>query len=480
MLFYLHAHQISFDQIAVRRKEYLIDHVNWIHKDFNKLADTIDKDILKGYALIQREIQKAKDDETRNELKETKHSFKVIENIHRGYGVITEEVFQQVNTDKYEMSFEDIKKIVRQERLLANTIKEVFEQLQGFTKQSVLNAKQAQRVAKKVLWNSVLISILISILIAFSIIKSIARPLKNLVHAAHRVGEGHFDIHLDESSKDEIGEVSRAFNTMAQKLAELNAELEHKNAILAESLKMTQEQKADLEKVNRELDNFVHTVSHDIRAPLVGIIGYGFHLEKRLKDKLDAKEQKCLAGINRGAKRLQQLIEDLLALTRIARIKNPYQKTAMGEVIQTVLDRLEFDIHKFNVQLDVQKSFPEVVCDRIKFTEVFSNLVSNAIKFSSKNTDKQPVVKITCKEQEKYYEFCVSDNGIGIAPENQKDVFAIFKRLHTAEEYTGTGTGLAIVKTIVEEHGGQIWIESELGAGAAFHLTIPKDLKKST
>jgi len=470
------AEEIAFEKVSTGRKEYLIDQATWIRKGFDKLADSIDKDILQGNIILQEEIQRAKDQETKQELKEVHQLLKGVEEAHRSYEMLTAYIFEAIYTGKYVLSFEDIKKGERAERALANKIKHLLEYVQRFTKTSVVNAKHEQVMAQKVLWMSVFVSIVISVIIAFSILKSIAKPLKILVSAAHQVGEGNFNVNLDVSSKDEIGEVSRAFNLMAQKLADVNAELENKNKVLADNLKITQEQKHDLEKVNRELDNFVHTVSHDIRAPLVGITGYGVYLENNYKDKFDAKGEKCLLGINRGADRLRNLIEDLLELTRISRIKNPYEHVSMDQIVQAVADRLEFNISTFNIQLDVQKNLPEVVCDRIKFTEVFSNLIGNAIKFSSKNTDKQPTVEVGCKEQESFYEFHIRDNGIGIAPENHKDVFAIFTRLHTSEEYTGTGTGLAIVKGVIEDHGGTIWIESQLGKGAVFHFTIPKNL----
>jgi len=120
---------------------------------------------------------------------------------------------------------------------------------------------------------------------------------------------------------------------------------------------------------------------------------------------------------------------------------------------------------------------PTIVCDRIKLTEVFLNLINNAIKFSSKQKEK-PVVEVEYTENDDAYQFSVKDNGIGIDPKYHDQIFGIFKRLHTSDEYEGTGAGLGIVKRVIEDHGGRIWVESEPGQGATFCFTIPKDLSK--
>ncbi|VAX36444.1 hypothetical protein MNBD_UNCLBAC01-485 [hydrothermal vent metagenome] len=471
------AEEIVFETgISSSRKSYLIDHINWIRKGFDKLADTIDQDILSARHIVQKEIEKAKDKASFEELKEAEDFLLRIEKIHRSYESVTENIFQAINTGTYSMSFDDIKKIERKEKSLAFEIESLLEFVQGFTKKSVEQAKYEERETRKALWLGVMGSIILGFLMVFSIRRSIAHPLKDLVNAAHHVGEGKFDLYLDASSRDEIGDVSRAFNMMAKKLEDLNKELEQKNQILGSSLTVTKSQKQDLEKINKELDNFVYTVSHDIRAPLVGITGYGAYLENQYKDTLDAKGQKCVTGITRGAERLRRLIDDLLELTRIARIKNPFEKASVNQIVQTVVDRLEFNIQEAGVELKIQRDIPEIICDRIKLTEVFSNLIGNAVKFFSKIQEDKPCIEVGYIEQKDFHEFFVKDNGIGIAPEHHQEVFSIFKRLHNSQEYAGTGAGLSIVKGVIEDHGGKIWIESQLGKGATFRFTISKKL----
>jgi light-regulated signal transduction histidine kinase (bacteriophytochrome) len=129
------------------------------------------------------------------------------------------------------------------------------------------------------------------------------------------------------------------------------------------------------------------------------------------------------------------------------------------------------------VDLIIQPDMPVIKCDRIKMSEVFLNLVNIAIKFSSKNKKENPKVEIGYVDEGEFHKFYVKDNGIGIDPQYHQQIFGIFKRLHTAKEYEGTGAGLSIVKRVIDDHGGKIWIESELGKGATFYFTIPKALK---
>jgi len=175
---------------------------------------------------------------------------------------------------------------------------------------------------------------------------------------------------------------------------------------------------------------------------------------------------------------MNELIEDLLTLSRISRIQNPYEDVNINDLINSVRERIKFDIKKHKVDLRVQEKMPIVRCDRIKIGEVFLNLINNAIKFSSKDNKESPKVEIGCRDKNEFYEFFVKDNGIGIDPKYHQRIFGIFKRLYTVHEYEGTGAGLAIVKRVMDDHGGKIWVESEPGKGATFYLTIPKGLKK--
>lgn len=172
------------------------------------------------------------------------------------------------------------------------------------------------------------------------------------------------------------------------------------------------------------------------------------------------------------------MIQDLLALTRISRIKNPYVKVDVQILLDIVLERLEYVIRENGAQIACSTKMPIIVCDRVKLTEVFYNLVHNAVKFSGRREERLHI-EIGCTEQAECFEFYVRDNGIGIAPEHHQEIFNIFKRLDNSAMIEGTGTGLSIVKAGVEDQGGNVWVDSQLDKGATFRFTIPKNLEVS-
>jgi light-regulated signal transduction histidine kinase (bacteriophytochrome) len=241
------------------------------------------------------------------------------------------------------------------------------------------------------------------------------------------------------------------------------------------NLEEISQQKKDLEKLNQELDRFVHTVSHDIAGPLTTIVGYAAYLEKNHAAQLNEQGQVCLNGVRKGATRLNVLIKDMLELTKITRIKSPYSRVLIQAIVDAAIANCDFMVRQSGAQIKVEGSLPEIVCDRIKMTAIFFNLISNAVKFVK--ADMPPVVKIACHELPREYEFYVEDNGIGIEPRYHQEIFDIFKRLHPADQYGGgSGVGLAIVKAAVQDQGGQVRVESSLGHGSKFIFTIPKNL----
>lgn len=310
------------------------------------------------------------------------------------------------------------------------------------------------------------------IFMAIFIAHSVSMPIKELTRASKMISAGNLSARAKVEAQDEIGELAQSFNQMTDSLLEAKANVEQKKTEL-------EEQKRLLEEVNKELDSFVYTVSHDLRAPLRGIDGLVDFLQQDYQDKLDSQGRDYLQKIRSAANRMKMLIDDLLTLSRLSRIKNPYEDVDMEELLKSITARLEFDIKKYNVELNIAADLPFMRCDRIKIGEAFFNLISNAIKFSSKNNAANPKVEIGYSRKDKMHEFYVRDNGIGIDKKHHTDIFAIFKRLHKESEYEGSGAGLSIVKRIISDHNGLIWIDSELGKGATFYFTIPKDIKEA-
>ncbi|MBW2565839.1 MAG: PAS domain S-box protein [Deltaproteobacteria bacterium] len=230
-----------------------------------------------------------------------------------------------------------------------------------------------------------------------------------------------------------------------------------------------------LRKMNEELTNFAHVVSHDLKTPIVYIKGFSSLLLERYKDELDEKGQTCVERIQTSAHRMEILVSDLLALSRVGRVVSTLKDVPSHEIIATVTSGLQDRLNETGIKLVVADNLPTICCDRERVCQVFENLMVNAIKFMGDN--KNPTIEIGFKERAKraeFHQFYVKDNGIGIAPEDHRKIFERFRRLKEIDDQEGTGLGLAIVERIVNNHGGRVWVESEKGKGATFHFTLPK------
>lgn len=469
------AEEMGFESMTLPRRNHLIAHTKQLKERFDGLSAMVDQSVRQAQMIVQQRIAISDFSNQKQELIKIQNTLDSVVDTHKRYDQAIDGIVQLIQEGGFKVSFEDIKEIYREEGRLNTDIQQLESLVEDLARQSLVRAENNEQQARKLLWIIFSLTMIFVSLMGFWIMRSIGDPLKKLLLATQKISSGDFSVRLNDTKKDEIGEVGNAFNIMTSKLDEFKRTIESKNNELAVTLDMTEKQKEDLQKVNAELDDFVHTVSHDIRAPLMGVRWYAAYLEKHQQDKLDQKGVDCVEGITKGINRLNSMIDDLLALTRIARVRNPYSKVNMNGLIRAIVERLEVTIQKQNITVVIQNQLPSVVCDQIKIGEVFLNLISNAIKFSSKNTN-APRIDITYVETEEYHEFSVKDNGIGIPIEHHRDIFEAFKRLHNVNDYEGTGAGLNIVKKVVEEHQGRIWVESEPGKGATFRFTISKSL----
>ncbi len=224
----------------------------------------------------------------------------------------------------------------------------------------------------------------------------------------------------------------------------------------------------ELERSNRELDNFAYVAAHDLRAPLRAVTGFANLLHKHYKNTPDAIADRYISHIVDGVKRMQYLIDDLLEYARAGKSEKPLVPVYVGSVMDNVLANLRSEIDDSGAEITVGP-LPTVHADSTQLVQIIQNLVANAIKYRRT----KPRINIAAERKENEWLFSVSDNGIGIAPGQFDRIFEIFQRLHTKDEYSGTGIGLAICKKIVQRLGGRIWVESIPGEGATFFFTLP-------
>ena len=246
-----------------------------------------------------------------------------------------------------------------------------------------------------------------------------------------------------------------------QQLRELNERLKRQTEELAVS--------------NAELEQFAFVASHDLQEPLRMVTSFLNQLEKKYSDQLDDKARQYIWFATDGAKRMRQMILDLLNYSRIGRLSVDPEPVDLNEILDGVVK----DYHRTIREKDAEvkwSSLPTILADKSSIYRLMSNLVSNALKYSS--SDDGPVVEITAEETPKSWRIAVRDNGIGISEEYRERIFQVFQRLHSNNEYSGTGIGLAICRKIVEHHHGKIWVESNDGNGSTFKIEIPKSLRK--
>jgi PAS domain S-box-containing protein len=245
----------------------------------------------------------------------------------------------------------------------------------------------------------------------------------------------------------------------------LSAQLDRLRA--EEQLKRTL---SELERSNKELEQFAYVASHDLQEPLRMVASYTQLLAQRYEGQLDDKAKKFIDYAVDGAVRMQRLINDLLAYSRLNTQGKTPEKVDSHAVLGEALRNLSTAIEE-NRAIVINDDLPIVRADATQLLQLFQNLIGNAIKFRS---GESPRIQVSACDLGREWRFSVKDNGIGIDPQFADKVFVIFQRLHTRQEYSGTGIGLAICKRIVERHGGRIWFESEPGKGSTFYFTLPK------
>jgi signal transduction histidine kinase len=317
--------------------------------------------------------------------------------------------------------------------------------------------------------------------------RRISKPVANLAATSTLISEGKdYSVRAAVETDDELGQLAVSFNHMLDRIQErettlvlANSELRRQmdarvqaeqalKALNEELERRVEKRTAELRRSNSELEQFAYIASHDLKEPLRMVVSYLQLLDRRYKEKLDEQGREFLNFAVDGGLRMQALIMDLLAFSRVNTQKNPFTSVELNPLIESVVGDLKLAITEAGATI-TRGDLPTIKGDAAQLARLFQNLLGNSIKFRGKEP---PRITVSARRDDHGWRFGVSDNGIGIEPQYFERIFVIFQRLHGRTEYPGTGIGLAVCKRIVERHGGRIWVESEPGKGTTFYFTI--------
>ena len=286
-----------------------------------------------------------------------------------------------------------------------------------------------------------------SVLLAYLLQGFVSRPILYLARQTQRISaDEDYSVRVHKSGNDEIGILYDGFNDMLAKI---------------------QRRQEDLERSNRDLDQFAYVASHDLKAPLRAITTLAGWIEEEVKDQLSGEAREQMRLLRSRVARMDALIEGVLHYSRVGRMAAEGEEVDVGELLQEVI---ELQAPPDGFTIDIDPDMPTIITRRLRLGQVFSNLINNAIKYHDRGEGR---IDVRVERQDDCYEFTVADDGPGIAPEHHDRVFVMFQTLQSRDEVESTGVGLALVKKLVEEEGGKITLESDKGEGARFRFTWP-------
>lgn len=296
-----------------------------------------------------------------------------------------------------------------------------------------------------ILWLSIFV-LAISVVVIVLTIRRISAPLLKLVELAQHIAVRDFSAKLRAETEDEIGMLIVAFNVMAE---EINRRYE-------------------------ELESFASIAAHDLKSPLMGVRGFSEILLVDYCDKIDENGKASLQAIIASSDSMAALVNNLLLFARAGKIEFGKEPVSQNSLLHEIKNDLMPMLKSRNAKLLIAPDLPSIFCDPIRFGQVWKNLIGNAIKYNEHETPTIEIGWMYPKGESSMYLFSVKDNGIGIDADKLDKIFMPFQRATTSERYEGTGIGLSIVKRVVENHGGRVWVESKPGEGTTFYFTVPK------
>jgi signal transduction histidine kinase len=330
--------------------------------------------------------------------------------------------------------------------------------------------EDATRTLIAALGGSVLTLLAIAVALRVGLRRWVTQPLEQLGGETRLARLGELDRSIEPVGPPEIRELALAVEAMRQRIQDDLTQAQETSAELAE---LTD----DLSRSNRDLEQFAYVASHDLQEPLRKVTSFCQLLQQRYGGQLDERADQYIEFAVDGAKRMQLLINDLLAFSRVGRLSGEPEPIDLDRPLQRALDILADRIEETGATIE-HGDLPEVCAEPSLLSAVFQNLIGNALKFQRPGIRPEVRVSVTeAGESGEAWEVAVADNGIGIEPEYADRVFVIFQRLHTKDEYSGTGIGLALCRRIIEHHGGHIWVDTTVGEGTTIRFTLPRPVE---
>jgi signal transduction histidine kinase len=315
----------------------------------------------------------------------------------------------------------------------------------------------------------IIASLLLAYFLSQILQKSISRPILALAETAKDIStNGDYSVRAIKLGKDELGTLTDAFNQMIVQIHNQNQTLSEFNQTLEQKVKA---RTLELETANKELDSFSYSISHDLRAPIRSINNYISVLLEDYSNKLDDEAKRLINVVIKNSLQMNSLIDDLLAFSKLGRTDLTKVSLSMKTLVSGIWEEA-FQLEQNRSVEFILHDIPDAYAEKTTIHQVWVNLISNALKYS-RNQDKT-IIEISWEENEKEITYCIKDNGIGFDMNYYNKLFGVFQRLHSAQDFEGTGVGLAIVQRIIEKHGGKIWAKSKPNEGALFCFSLPK------
>lgn len=319
-----------------------------------------------------------------------------------------------------------------------------------------------------------MLAVLTAFLVAFGIARSVSAPIKVLEKGARIVGSGKLDHRVGTTAQDEVGRLSRTFDDMVANLQKVMAtrdELQTEIGLRKATEEQLRATLKELERSNRDLEQFAYSASHDLQEPLRKVVAFGSLLQEEFGPTLGATGADYVARMSNAAERMQRLINDLLTYARVTTRPSAFVTVDMNQTLRDVLSDLETRLQETQGRVETA-ALPMLEADPTQMSQLLQNLIGNALKFHRK--DVPPVVRVyTEPARAGFARLVIQDNGIGFEDDYAEKIFGVFHRLHGLDEYAGSGIGLAVCRRIVERHGGAITGKGEPQQGARFVIDLP-------